>query len=257
MRNPWGKGLFGAVLGVVVLISGGCSLTAQPDQPHPITPTITTPPVTNQPGNTPSNTDTATATPTVTPSATAAAPTPIPANQVPWQGSGRFTDVTLPPVTAKPGAKVRRLAFRVEDGLNVNPTEFANFVLTTVNDPRSWANENYHFVPVTERPHTVVTLASPTTSARMCRPLITGGKLSCRVGRKVIFTNYRWASGQRDYGQNLVGYRQYLVNHEIGHSIGYARHLPCPGRGKIAPVMMQQSKGLLGCLPNSWPYPEQ
>lgn len=229
--------------------SAGASVSATPSSPSTAgsaTPEGATPTGSRESS---SSNKTATAEPS-------SVPTPVPATQVPWTGSGKFTSVTPATATPRSGATVRRLAFRVEDGIDVDPTEFVEFVLATVNDSRSWAHDGYHFVGVTEKPHNVVTLASPETSARLCRPLKTFGKLSCRVGNRVVFTNYRWAQGHQDYGTDLLGYRRYLVNHEIGHSIGHDRHLPCPGKGKVAPVMMQQTKGLKGCLPNSWPYPQ-
>jgi hypothetical protein len=65
---------------------------------------------------------------------------------------------------------------------------------------------------------------------------------------------WRWAHGAEAYGKDVSAYRQYLVNHEVGHRLGHG-HVGCPARGKRAPVMMQQTKSVGSCKANPWPLP--
>ncbi len=78
---------------------------------------------------------------------------------------------------------------------------------------------------------------------------------SCRVGRYVIINQTRWQQATPPWnaaGESLRDYRHLVVNHETGHWLGKG-HAGCPGPGKLAPVMMQQSKGTDGCRFNPWP----
>jgi hypothetical protein len=148
-----------------------------------------------------------------------------------------------------------KVRIEVEKGLRLDRPAFARFVLDTLNDPRSWGHGGSRTFARTDGAADVrVVMASPDTSARLCRPLITRGTLSCRSGDRAVLTLYRWVKAIPDYGKDRNGYRQYVVNHEVGHALGHG-HEFCPGRGKRAPVMMQQTKGLLGCRKNPWPYP--
>ena len=143
----------------------------------------------------------------------------------------------------------------VARGLPVDRDRFAAFVLRTLNDPRGWGHDGAMTFARTDgdAPVTVV-LASPDTSAALCGDLDTRGRLSCRNGPHVVLSFHRWVNGTQEYADNLTGYRQYLVNHEVGHALGHG-HEHCPGPGRPAPVMQQQTLGLRGCAPNSWPHP--
>ena len=74
---------------------------------------------------------------------------------------------------------------------------------------------------------------------------------SCNTGARVVLNADRWRWMTPTY-TDRVQYRAYLVNHEVGHSLGLG-HVGCPGPGRPAPVMMQQSKSLGGCQINPWP----
>ncbi|WP_369056342.1 DUF3152 domain-containing protein [Kineococcus terrestris] len=178
--------------------------------------------------------------------------------EVPPSGSGELS--TVPgSVPAPPSARVRTLRVEVErdllDAGLVDGARFADFALATLNDPRGWgAGGALSFERTDGDAEFRLVLATPETSARLCAPLQTFGRLSCRNGDAAVLTDLRWVEGIPDYGEDRTGYRQYLVSHEVGHLLGHG-HEPNPGPGRPAPVMMQQSKGLDGALPNPWPNP--
>lgn len=142
----------------------------------------------------------------------------------------------------------------VERGAGASAQGFAGAVMQTLNDPRSWGQGGARtFARTDGRADIRVVLASPVTSAELCRPLVTRGRVSCSVGNQAIITNHRWTRGTAEF-PDLALYRQYVVNHEVGHVLG-AGHQRCPGAGRVAPVMQQQTIKVAPCTPNAWPYP--
>ena len=88
---------------------------------------------------------------------------------------------------------------------------------------------------------------------------VCSARWSCRVGRYVVINQLRWLHASPSWNRahrSLRSYRHMVVDHETGHWLGHG-HLGCPGRGRAAPVMMQQSKGLDGCRHNPWPLPSE
>lgn len=163
---------------------------------------------------------------------------------VPWAGPIRGS------------GRLRRYRVEVEAGLPVRPGAFAAEVERILADPRGWgAGGRYVFQRVaSDAVDFVVVLASPRVTDRLCRPLTTAGIYSCFQGDRSVINYLRWRTGAESYGTDVTAYRQYVVLHEVGHALGHD-HVGCPGPGRPAPTMMQQTKGVGACRPNPWPNP--
>jgi hypothetical protein len=203
-------------------------------------------------------------------SAPTSSPTPEatpPAAPQPEVGSGLLgTQVAAPPtgvfvvadgeVPASGAGAVRTVRIEVEQGLPVDAQVFADAVMATLNDPRGWSTPDAVTFARTTAPDAAirVVLATPETTDQLCAPLRTNGTYSCGVTGMAVLNFTRWVSGATDFGADMVGYRQYLVNHEVGHVLGH-RHESCPAPGALAPVMVQQTISAQGCVVNGWPNP--
>jgi hypothetical protein len=168
---------------------------------------------------------------------------------VPTSAAGTFD---IAPGTSAAGTGVE-VSYRVEveNGLPYEPEPFARAVEDTLTDERGWTGRGYRLAR-TDTASLRVVLASPATTDRLCAPLQTRGKVSCRNGNVVAINALRWAEGADSYGDDLAGYRTYVINHEFGHALERG-HEPCPGPGQPAPIMLQQTLGLDGCTANPWP----
>ncbi len=179
-------------------------------------------------------------------------------------GSDRYVDAGSGRLVVAAGTSrvygsgpLRRYMVEVESGIGEDPRAFAAFVEKTLADPRSWGHggalslQRVDSGPVAFR----VTLASPATVDKYCAPLDTNGYTSCYDGRgRAMLNQARWETGVPFYAADMTTYRQYMVNHEVGHALGHG-HQQCPGPGALAPTMQQQTLGLQGCRRNAWPYP--
>lgn len=169
-------------------------------------------------------------------------------------GTGRFTTSSVSLPAARRTATVRTYVVEVEGGVGTTPNDVARQVQKTLNDPRGWLGyrgTSFAAVPSRAEADFVVYLASPPTVDRMCAPLNVWREWSCEHGQDVVLNSDRWFLMTPTY-HDLAAYRAYLVNHEVGHLLGRG-HVPCPKRGARAPVMLQQSLSLQGCVRNSWP----
>ncbi|MFD8538354.1 DUF3152 domain-containing protein [Streptomyces rubrogriseus] len=180
------------------------------------------------------------------------------------KASGKFDAV---PGIAKGTGKGQKYTYRidVEQGLGLDGGLFAEAVQKTLNDDRSWAHNGARTFERVEsgQPDFVITLASPGTTAEWCAKSgldTTEDNVSCdsAATQRVMINAYRWAQGAAPYGDAIHAYRQMLINHEVGHRIGY-NHVTCDKDGELAPVMQQQTKFVdhdgIDCRPNAWAYP--
>lgn len=205
--------------------------------------------------------------PVATPGSAAAVPdppAPIPTSsrgadpiRYPKSGSDTWRVAGGESPVAGTGGPLLRYRVAVERDISgIDVSVFAASLVRVLHDRRSWTGGGQRRLrrvgPVDGVDFTIF-LATPATRDRLCGDG-SDGYTSCRNGRRVVLNVARWADGAPGYGVSLDGYREYMVNHEVGHVLGYG-HERCPGRGRPAPVMQQQTLGLHGCTPNAWPYP--
>ncbi|QUR66671.1 DUF3152 domain-containing protein [Mycobacterium spongiae] len=215
----------------------------------------------------------------------------LPAGTLP--DGGPFTQAgdkswrVVPGTTPRVGqgtAKVFTYTVEIENGLDLTmyggDDAFAHMVDQTLANPKGWThNPQFAFIRADSgQPDFRISLVSPVTVREGCGyefPLET----SCynpafgpdRQAR-VFINEARWVRGAVPFEGDIGSYRQYVINHEVGHAIGYLGHEPCETEGGLAPVMMQQTFSTSNddaakfdpdwvkadgktCRFNPWPYP--
>jgi hypothetical protein len=186
------------------------------------------------------------------------------AGDVPQHGEGVFSFAKGRGPLLGTDGPLHRFHVAVERGSGEDVAAFAAQVDETLGDDRSWAGGGelrLQRVPDGEDSEFTIHLATLDTADQMCQQ---GGLFiksdgqpytSCRTDGHVIINLDRWRLSVPNYTKaktSLAVYRQYVVNHEVGHQLG-EQHQDCPRAGGPAPVMMQQTLKLLGCTPFAWP----
>lgn len=200
------------------------------------------------------------------------------------KGEGTYRVVGTPGAKAGQG-KEKKFTYvvEIENGIKAETfggdDAFAAMVDATLTNPKSWAHdEKFAFEHVADSPDAQpdlrIQLSSVDTTHGLCGHDI-AMETSCFYsdGNRVVINESRWIRGATPFQGDLGAYRQYLINHEVGHGIGYAAHEPCGGNGELAPIMMQQTLSLSNtelskidatevykddgavCAANPWPYP--
>jgi hypothetical protein len=204
-------------------------------------------------------------------------------NGGPVTEAGPGTWHLVPGSTGQVGRGTERVftyTVEVEDGMDTSgfggDDAYARMVDQTLANPKSWTkDERFAFRRIDAgEPDFRVSLTSQSTTRDTCGYDIRIDT-SCYnqgVGR-VVLTEARWVRGAVPFQGDIGSYRQYLINHEVGHAIGYQGHQPCETDGGLAPVMMQQTFGTANdeivkldpqgvvpqdgkvCRFNPWPFP--
>jgi len=67
---------------------------------------------------------------------------------------------------------------------------------------------------------------------------------------RIYIDDINWHTRPQDFRGSLKTYRQYLIQHEMGHCLGLDHEKIIPGQ--TCPVMYQQTKGTHNCKANPW-----
>lgn len=174
----------------------------------------------------------------------------------PFTESGQGTYHVVPGKGEKVGTgQLYTYTVEVEDGIDpasyMGDDSFARSVVETLSSPKSWTWDGKKALQRVDasfpNPSFRVSLTTPNTTHRadVCMFQITY-ETSCyrsSFDKRVVINLARWVRGAMAFEGDMVSYRQYAINHEVGHALG-GKHQGCKENGAIAPVMMQQTFGV-------------
>lgn len=205
------------------------------------------------------------------------AKSPAPADGVPTSGAGTFAVASGATGVVGTGTTLVTYRVELENGISWGANTpwtasgFASVVDGILADPRGWTASAAH--PVTDKAQHMsnaswsfqrvggssysvrIRLATPNTVDKLCGAvgLQTQGVYSCRYGTTILINLRRWLKGAAGFPIGLTGYHDMVINHEMGHLLGFD-HMTCPAAGQPAPVMQTQTIALGGCTPNAYPF---
>ena len=116
---------------------------------------------------------------------------------------------------------------------------------------RTW---NYEYIEDSANPDVIMRMWS---DSKIEKKFSFKGLSVCMMGvtpRVIIFNRKNWLRAPKAFHGSQKQYRQYVVNHEMGHAHGKEHEISVPGT--LCPVMYQQTKGAGGpgdCLVNPFP----
>ena len=133
---------------------------------------------------------------------------------------------------------------------NTGERQIDFYIMVYLNSPDGWSQYGYFFEPTDKvKAQVWIRLSLSKTIEKICgiSPMLSCATLG---GRDMYLCAERWFHGSKLSKLSIEDYRQYMVSHEMGHILG-REHDKCPGKGKKAPIMLQQTLGIGECIPNT------
>jgi hypothetical protein len=179
------------------------------------------------------------------------------------QGAGTFS--VIPGTTAVVGTgPLRRYTIEYENGITgIDMGAVAKTIDATLDDPRSWTGNGAFSLQRVDSGAADfrITLTSSLTVRTLCgyTQEIETSCFDPANDNRVVLNDSRWVRGAVAYANDITTYHQYMINHEVGHALGFEHVYACLPGGK-APTMMQQTITVQAtdgtmCQPNPWPNP--
>lgn len=153
------------------------------------------------------------------------------------------------------------VSIAVDDDVDYSEKWFTNTVKRILKDKKGWESVlpiEFVFVEPFEKvnhPRRIfVNLSKNDFITKKCR---IDGMSCCDMSTGDVWINIeRWMNGSVHSKLNIYKYRHYVINHEVGHALGFL-HQTCECDAidcdEPVPVMMQQTLSIGKCKPN--PYP--
>lgn len=146
--------------------------------------------------------------------------------------------------------KILRYKVSIESNIKRNLKNFKKDIDNILSHKKSW---KVNFIQDDTNFDFEIILASANNVAKYCN--FEGLSCADTWNNIVYINNYRWTKGAKPSQLSLKDYRIYLINHEVGHILGFGHAKPI--KNKKAPVMNQHTLGLKGGLPYQWPLPSE
>lgn len=146
---------------------------------------------------------------------------------------------------------MHRFIVRVEQASKLKADEVAAEIADTLDDPRGWAgggSVQFALVSDAKKADFTVYVSTPKAADGTCDK----AAAVCVHDRKLVLNASSWKAAAKPWGDDLTGFRRYLINNAVGSYLGEPE-ASCQKEGDPAPVMAPQTSDLEGCTPNPWP----
>ena len=156
----------------------------------------------------------------------------------------------------KGGGVNKNLTYKFENNhnINYNHENFIDEVNNILNEKKGWNKYNYTFTEKHNGKTDFIIILTPMNIIKSKFPQNISWTVFKPNNIPIIYINeYRWKHGSNKINVKIEEYRKYLINHEVGHVLGFDHETCNINKSKKAPVMMQQTLGIGQCEFN--PYP--